>query len=283
MNNPKVSICIPCYNNVEGIKRLLDSITEQIFMDYEVIVTDDSTSDNVKKIVTQYKNIRYYHNTERLGATKNCNAAIAKATGKYIKLMHHDDWFTDIYSLDNFVYMMEKNPNAILAFSGTVQVQENDSYKRHISKEDASMYEKDYRMVFLRNKIGAPSAVIFQNKNVSFDENLTWLVDMDLYLQLLKDNDTFIYSEEPYVCIGMSDEQLTRSCMCDVELQKREYAYVFQKHKLTRNRKCKVFFVRKMISLGAKKVEICKNDISNSFYSLIFLYEKLREYKNTRV
>ena len=46
----KVSICIPAYNNEQSVRRLLASVEKQIFQDYEVIITDDSTGDGIGKL-----------------------------------------------------------------------------------------------------------------------------------------------------------------------------------------------------------------------------------------
>ena len=53
MNNPKVSICIPTYNQVIYLKRTIDSVFEQTYTDYEIIITDDSPTDVVFDVVKQ--------------------------------------------------------------------------------------------------------------------------------------------------------------------------------------------------------------------------------------
>ena len=51
MQVPFISICIPAYKNTTYVGRLLDSISEQTFTDYEVVVTDDSPDDSVKNFL----------------------------------------------------------------------------------------------------------------------------------------------------------------------------------------------------------------------------------------
>ena len=64
MAGPKVSICIPAYNNVAEVKRLLESIQMQTFRDREIILTDDSTNEEIAKLVKSFgwEDIRYIHN-----------------------------------------------------------------------------------------------------------------------------------------------------------------------------------------------------------------------------
>ena len=56
----KVSICIPAYNNEQSVRRLLASVEKQIFQDYEVIITDDSTGDGIGKLAEEKDYVKYY-------------------------------------------------------------------------------------------------------------------------------------------------------------------------------------------------------------------------------
>ena len=117
----KVSICIPAFNNEPSVRRLLESIEKQDFKDYEVIITDDSDEDGIRKLAEEKEYVDYYKNPQRLGAAANWNAAISRADGEYIKIMHHDDWFTAEDSLKEFVNLLDKHPEACLGFSGSRQ------------------------------------------------------------------------------------------------------------------------------------------------------------------
>lgn len=235
MSDYKVSICIPAYENGLYIKRLLESIKNQTYKNYEVILTDDSVENEVLDIVTDYKDImviEYYRNNERLGPTKNCNRAISLAKGEYIKVMHHDDWFANDKSLEKFVNMLEKNNDVSLAFSGTEQVSTERRYTRHIESEQVKKIQQDWRNLFLGNYIGAPSATIFKNEGWTFDENLKWCVDYELYMRILRNNSNFTYTEAPLICIGESETQVTQACMEDKKLRHDEYKYVYEKFEL---------------------------------------------------
>src|SRR5580693_3489003 len=96
--NPLISICIPAYKRTNFIRRLLDSICLQTFMDFEVIVTDDSETDEVERFCATYQSrikLLYYRNPVALGTPGNWNEAIRRSSGQWIKLMHDDDWFSD--------------------------------------------------------------------------------------------------------------------------------------------------------------------------------------------
>ena len=128
----KVSICIPCYQQAMDVRRLLDSILQQDYTDFEVILTDDSGDDEVERVAADYRgrivaktgeetSFFYQRNPVRLGHVRNWNAALQKAGGEYIKIMFSDDWFTFPTSLSTFVRMLKEHPDAVLSFSGSRQ------------------------------------------------------------------------------------------------------------------------------------------------------------------
>src|SRR4051812_42190862 len=95
---PFISICIPAYKRVAYLQQLLESIAAQTFKDFEVIVTDDSNDDSVRRLADGFSDklkIKYFKNEVPLGSPGNWNAAVQHATGKWIKIMHDDDWFSE--------------------------------------------------------------------------------------------------------------------------------------------------------------------------------------------
>ncbi|MFR3250027.1 MAG: glycosyltransferase family 2 protein [Eisenbergiella sp.] len=183
----KVSICIPAYKNPVGVCRLLESVRIQDYRDFEVIVTDDSPDDSVEKAVRAATDagvpgISYFRNRERKGATGNWNEAVRHAQGEYIKIMHHDDWFTDETCLGRFVSMLEEHPEADLAFCGTRQVtltkdgkRTGEQFDRTITPEHMRMIKEDWRSLYIGDYIGAPSATIYRKCAPEYEEKLTWI------------------------------------------------------------------------------------------------------------
>lgn len=226
-----VSICIPAYQSVEKIQKLLDSIECQTYKDYEIVITDDSTNDDVKNYIKLLDNpkIKYFKNPKQLGASENCNEAIRYANGKYIKMMHHDDWFSTEDSLGIFVELIEKTPNTSLAFSGSYQVSSEGKRSRGIADDKAKALKKNYRILYDGNWVGAPSATIFKNTGDMFDSNIKWLVDTELYMRILENGCEFAYTTDPLVSIGVGDEQLTNRCEANWKLQLFEHRYVLNK------------------------------------------------------
>lgn len=271
----KVSICIPAYNNEASVRRLLESIEKQRFQDYEVILTDDSDGDAVRKLAEEKKYVQYHKNNLRLGATANWNAAIAKSSGEYVKIMHHDDWFTDEDSLCKFVELMDKNPETALVFSGSRQVEGDNSYDRCISEADIKLIEEDYRNLYLGNTIGAPSAVMVRRSAlvdesgalaVTYDEKLTWLVDMEYYMHILKEHPVFAYTTEPLISIGVGKTQLTESCRDDKELNVFEYGHIYDKYRLESEPEYRSKFIKILADAGKSAEDAAVYGIDSKEY-----------------
>lgn len=236
MKHPKVSICIPAYNQPESIERLLSSVREQTFLDYEVIITDDSTTDAVRETVSKFKDIhrlQYHKNKETQGPAKNWNAVIDLASGDYVKIMHHDDWFSSRDSLGEFVRMLDDRPDADFGFSAATAFDEYQRFRfaHRPTTEQLDRLKKDAHCLFEGNFIGAPSATIFRRTVATrFDHELRWLVDIDFYMQSLQLNKNFAFLPDPLVCITTgSSRQVTAECQGDRCIELREYFAVYQK------------------------------------------------------
>jgi len=256
---PKVSICIPAYKNAAGIVRLLDTVKQQGYTDYEVIITDDSPDDSVKTAAQEsgIAELLYHKNEKRLGATANWNAAIHLAKGEYIKIMHHDDWFSAADSLEKFVKMLDEHPEADLAFCGTWQVtldengrQTENRFARHISDKHLEMIREDWHNLFFGGYIGAPSATICRNRGLDYEERLKWLVDVEFYMRLLAQNPVFVNTDDPLICIGISAGQLTEQCRENGELNIFEYGFVYNEFSLKEHKKYREKLVNVALDYG---------------------------------
>lgn len=232
----KVSICIPTYKQVDYLRKTLNSVLMQDFHDYEVIVSDDSTDDSVKDLLKEFDfkgRLKYFRNKVSLGSPANWNFSIKQATGDYIKILHHDDFFTSEHSLSKFVKFLDDNPKSSFAFSGTViDLLALKTKKIHScsNKQFAKMIQHPDRL-FFSNYIGAPSATIIRRDSLLlFDESMKWLVDVDWYIHLIQKNPKVVFSKEPLICTVHGGEgQITQSVYSDKDVQVREHAYLFEK------------------------------------------------------
>lgn len=229
MKKVKVSICIPTFNQTEYLKKTLDSILIQTYRNYEIIITDDSSNNNVKKLIDRYNfkgRLKYFKNKVAKGSPENWNESVGYATGEYIKILHHDDWFAKKDSLKKFVDLLDNNPKADFAFSATLSIPT-------ISEKQIKSLRKNGEILFLGNFIGAPSATIYKRGiNLKYDKRLRWFVDIDFYIKALSRNSNFAYSSEPLINVTAgADHQVTKQCINNKEVELFESIYLYNKIK----------------------------------------------------
>lgn len=232
----KVSICIPAYKQVQFLRVTLESIQNQRFTDYEVNITDDSSDDSVEQLVKKFPldgRMRYCRNPKQLGSPENWNECIRSARGELIKIMHHDDHFTDADSLGRFVEMLDAHPEADFAFSATCVVDDATKLTRIHSpteKQLATLGDRP-QMLFVGNCIGAPSATIYRRSmQLEYDREMKWLVDIDFYIRALELNPRFVFTSKPLITTPTNaPHQVTELCRDNAVVELFEYYRLFSK------------------------------------------------------
>jgi glycosyltransferase involved in cell wall biosynthesis len=233
---PVVSICIPTYKQIECLGKCLDSVLMQDYKDFELIISDDTPDDSVKDFIFKRLNgvnFSYFHHQPSLGSPDNWNFAIENAKGDYIKIMHHDDFFTSETSLKEMVMLLDENPDVNLAFCAARvwYINRNLEFESRCSAADLSRIQIDFYYLFFSNLINAPSTTIYRNGlNLKFDERLKWLVDVDFYISLLENNNNVAYIDSKLVCITLEvDGQVTQQVKSDKKIQVIEHLLLFSK------------------------------------------------------
>lgn len=117
--NPLVSVLMPSYNSGRYISSAIESVLNSTYINFELIITDDNSSDNTFQIAEEYalmdNRIKLYRNDKNYGDYGNRNKAASYAIGKYIKYVDHDDY---IYpnGLEIIVNQMEEYAEASVGF-----------------------------------------------------------------------------------------------------------------------------------------------------------------------
>lgn len=215
--NYQISICIPAYRRIDYLKRLLSSIEIQNFKNYEVIISDDSNDNSVENLLKEFKGkleVKYFKNEKALGTPANWNHAISKATGQWIKLMHDDDWFFNEYSLEKFASATKYgHPFIFSAYSNKVELTNNTEMMFFNEKLKTSIL-KNPLLLLAKNIIGPPSVTLFHNSiKDKYDEGLKWRVDIEYYIRNISKGVDFAYLNEPLINVGVSESQVTNSCL----------------------------------------------------------------------
>jgi glycosyltransferase involved in cell wall biosynthesis len=226
---PLISICIPAYKRADFLKRLLDSIVIQQYRDFEVIVTDDSPDNQVKLLCDSYQrsfNLHYFKNPTALGTPENWNEAVRKASAPWIKIMHDDDWFADPHSLRQFANATTSDASFIYSAFNNVK----GSEKTLITPEKwrVRLLQKNPISILSRNIIGPPSTTLYRKNDISFDNKMKWLVDMDFYIRYLATAKA-IFINQPLINIGIHDTQVTVSSQLNPEVEIPEHLRLIEK------------------------------------------------------
>ena len=108
----KVSVIIPTYNREATLKRAVESVLNQTYTDFELIIVDDGSTDNTRQLVENIHDdrITYYYVKINSGAAAARNYGIERAEGEYIAFQDSDDyWHSD--KLEKQMKVMESNPD----------------------------------------------------------------------------------------------------------------------------------------------------------------------------
>ncbi len=132
-NSPFFSIIIPTYNRAHVIHRAVQSVINQSFLNWELIIIDDGSKDNTKDVVEQYNDARikyhYQKNTERSQARNN---GIAFSKGSYICFLDSDDEYC-VNHLSVFHSFINLNQNPVgLFFSNPIIISNGVETKENV-------------------------------------------------------------------------------------------------------------------------------------------------------
>ncbi len=134
---PLVTVGIPVYNGKRFLNAALDSILTQTYSNLEIIICDNASTDGTAEICERYAakdhRIQYHRNEENLGAARNYNLTVERASGKYFKWAAYDDLCAPTF-IERCVAMLEREPGVTLAYPKTLVIDEqgriiNDAFE----------------------------------------------------------------------------------------------------------------------------------------------------------
>jgi glycosyltransferase involved in cell wall biosynthesis len=136
MNNiPLVSIGMPVYNGKPFVKEALDSLLAQDYPNFELIISDNASTDGTRELCLDYakrdSRVRYYRNSENLGSLANWSRVFALSKGEYFTWAAHDDVWEPTY-FSTLARLLDDNPDAVLAFSAFNSINEHGQELRKL-------------------------------------------------------------------------------------------------------------------------------------------------------
>jgi glycosyltransferase involved in cell wall biosynthesis len=175
----------------------IQSILNQKIVDFEIIISDDSSIDGTTKFLKELglKEMKLLHPPRRLSAGENWTFVTEAASGKYVKLICADDYLLD-ESTKFEIQKLEEFPNAVATFGSRIVVSENGRTLLKIRNKKIShgLVEGNevLRRSFLagRNLLGEPANLMFRReymqKALPWSSDIPYLLDMSLYVKVFQ-------------------------------------------------------------------------------------------------
>ncbi len=218
MAEPKISVCLPCYNRQDYIGESIESVLNQTFSDFELIITDNCSTDGTVEIIQKYASkdsrIHFYVNDSNLGLIGNLNRGILLGRGEYIKPIFSDDMLPP-RCLEVFADVLDKNPSVSLAtsFMKTFGKSESVRDEKFFPGTGLLNGKKSQKSLFFDgNWPGSPSSVMFRRKDLYiglFNQALTACSeDLEMWAKLLGLGDAYVVPEI-LSCVRIHDKQWT--------------------------------------------------------------------------
>jgi glycosyltransferase involved in cell wall biosynthesis len=163
---PTVSIGIPVYNGEKYLRQALDSLLAQTYQDFELVISDNASTDRTGKICEEYRDkdprIRYYRNQVNAGAPLNFNRVFELSKGEYFKWAAYDDLHGASF-LEKCVRVLDQDPSVVLCHSKTGRIDENGTFLGNYDRK--SHWEIDSEKTSERFRelisIGYPKGIIY--------------------------------------------------------------------------------------------------------------------------
>ena len=193
--NPTVSVIIPTYNRAHLIGRAIQSVLNQTYQDFEIIIIDDGSTDNTEDIVKEFqkkdKRIKYIRHEKNRGGSAARNTGIKAAKGEYIAFLDSDDEWLPI-KLGRQISEFTNKSKIALVYTGRIIIEEGDRREQSKRYVISCRFGSVYKQLLEGDFIGTCSSVMVRAdifKQVEgFDEKLPSRQDWDLWLRIAKDH-----------------------------------------------------------------------------------------------
>ena len=206
MKNPKVTIIISAFNHEKYVAESIQSVLDQSFQDFELIIIDNGSTDSTFKIIKTFNDsrIRVFQIKKNTGFSYALNYALIKAKGEYISLFTSDDislfdkldqqvkyldQYSDVGAVFSKAYIIDERGNAI----------KGEYYSKVFDQKNRNRFQWLNHFFYNGNCICFPSTLIRKTiyKEILFENNrLAQLHDFDLWIRLCLKRNIHILNEK---------------------------------------------------------------------------------------
>ena len=231
---PKISVLIPTYNYAHFLDESIQSVLNQSFRDFELIIVDNNSTDNTDEVVAKYledSRVSYHKNSENLGLVGNWNKCLSYSHAEYIKFICADDKIHP-EMLDKFYAAMELYPNVSL-ITCDKQLFDGQPWLVELPLKHLQDGKKViFNTMTTKSWIGEPTSVMFRKSNLNlgiFRNDYTLHVDWEMWNRQLTVGDCYIIPEAlAYVRAHASQHTrgvISKACFEEYYMAKLLYGY----------------------------------------------------------
>lgn len=218
MSAPLVSICVPAYNYGAFISDALESALAQSFGDFEVVVSDNCSTDNTREVVERFlqrdPRVRYELAPEHVAMQANFNRCLSLARGEYVKFLCADD-LLEARCVERMLEVLAGQPETKLVACARRAFHNDMAHGRVLRYARGELscagQAAIRRCFFMGNLIGEPTAVMFRRADAhdGFSARFVQLIDMEMWFRMLE-NGGFAFVPDVLCAIREHDAQATR-------------------------------------------------------------------------
>jgi O-antigen biosynthesis protein len=187
-DRPAVSVVITAFNRARLLARALESVIAQTFADFEVLVVDDCSRDDLESVVTGFRDrrLRYLRQPENRGVAAARNRGMRESRAPFVAFLDDDDeWFPDKLAQQIEVFRVAP-PDVGLVYTGTETVSDHGTRSLHLPTASGDLY----RELLVKNLLTGPTSVMIRRNVIAvvgfFDEELPAIEDFDYWLRVCR-------------------------------------------------------------------------------------------------
>lgn len=227
-SQPNVSVVVPVYNGATTVKQTIESVLQQTYQNFEIIVVNDGSQDETLAVISSIQDERIkVFSYSNAGLSASRNHGFARACGEFVAFLDADDlWTNDKLELQ--LKALEQNPQAFVAYSWTDHIDECGKFLRPASY--TSLNGNIYERLLIGNFLACGSNTLIRTQALKevggFDESLNSAEDWDMWLRLAARYE-FVVVPRPQVLYRISPYSMSAniSKMETASLQVIERAY----------------------------------------------------------
>ena len=201
---PMVSVCIPAYYAGENLRAAIESVLAQNYQNFELLIVDDASPEDIQGVVNEFNDERifYVRNKENLGPEGNWNRCLLLSSGRYFKLLPHDDLLHPECLMRQVATLEEdKDQQVALVFSSRQVICPSGNllmHRRYPGSTTGLLSGSDVKRACVRhgtNLLGEPGAVLFRKSLGThigkFNATQPYVIDLDYWFRLLTHGSAF--------------------------------------------------------------------------------------------